>query len=151
MWWWRFHAHGELRFLALWELFPAIYCLQCRSHDLDPDEEPNDHEDAVHHHLKGKSCNLGFHHIRRCGCAGILKSLICPHRWIPSDIAETGATIVVLCILEVLPGLRAIVHCFLILISLTIVNEQWLLSTFQAFVMEFSRCESSIVELFEFL
>jgi len=77
--------------------------------------------------------------------------LVCPHRWISSDVAKASATIVVLCVLEVLPGLRAIVLCLFILISWAVVDEQLLLGIFQAFVVEGSRRESSLVELLEFI
>lgn len=135
---------------ALTQRLFLFYRLQCRTHDLDPQKEHHNNDDAVHHHLECKGCNFGFHDICSCFCAGVLISLVCPHRRISGDVAETSATVVVLCILQVLPGLRIIIRFHLILISWAVVDEQGFFGIFQTFVVEGPRCEGGFVKLLEF-
>lgn len=130
--------------------FTPFECLQRRAHDLDPEQEHHDHYDAVHHHLEGKGSNFRSHDICSCFRTRVLISLVCPHGGISSNVAETGATIVVFCILQILPGLRTILLCFLILISWTIVDEQLLVAFGQTFIVKGPRCESRLIEHLEF-
>lgn len=101
--------------------------------------------------MEGKGGHLSPHYIRSSFRTGILEPLVCPHGGIPSDVAEASATIVVFCVLKVLPGLLAIIVQFFILVTWAVVNEQRFFGVSQTFVVEGSSCESSFVELLELL